>query len=1793
MNAITTTQAAREHQKERADLVGRVVWGMVREEAERKDARVLLQLVGMHPEHLLAVANNYAEIEGKKVTLAIASDIDETLCNVLDPRFVSEKPAVHFRHLDNADVIVFAVTDDQRDTVGTSLGQVTRLDRNAIQDKHELWLEVILERMGEALKGEEQRTWIRSMLRGLDQSGITKELDQYAEFVRRFASFSEHTLANRLRLSAPALRLPKSCFGTIPQLGGDQGRLVADFRGLFRTADRDLSGIPYLLDSKEVRLEIEPILNHIAASRAEYKSDESTGADAIEKLIEDRQYLRHGDWRKSQERFCEDVEWNDFGKSVFAIKARKKAQPLSLRTRDFIREEYPDCEKECETYLTELEAGSTTPEQDQEFFAQWQDAIRTHTDKKLYEHWRRHLFTEEVKEADLLSTLVKGIRSLLIKNASEDGAIASNAVILIKIKNGEKTSAWTGLNPRLVNLLRLEGRLLQGVVGDTVKLDFGKWLEAKGENTGRGAPANQIEFELRLQTDEGISSTQVRAFWQPGFQSMALSWPEDIEEFKKDAADGVIRYVTKPFSLKQSGAVGGMPASLSDTSSFIDVSGGERGLMANPADHPKESDQFTILFEQLDQAVVARTIDANARDAVAQALTAFRSAFSKALLHLYDHPETLYASDLIEDQARTFGTLCQVARTHLSHTNAMRERLLRPIVEFAIVSATNRLAAIIPAWHPLRLLERKAKSRDLARFVEDAIHNEHASVDGLERATDEQQGIFGQWFFPKVISLDLTPFVTVEDCGGYSLAVPVDSPESNEQMLETTAEIACKQFMQASDRFIELNPHEEGNFSTALYNADAVSLAGLVAKDLEKRMTQKSHLRASLLITHDSPERLREVYAKQNTRLSGSNLDDVTEGFLSRLRVGVGKGETPVDGRRSNIDVVYLHNAFFKHATMTWELVDGAAETLAEDIDFRNAALPRRRTDSDTMGNIATQSIEVFMTASRPPRAAAQFTDLCYVADEKNALVIPADKRIVPIQKVDWDNQDISRTIRRAHELGEWVISVDTMSSRQMLSANGIKVIRDVQLPDVEMRVLVSSREPSQNLLRHLRLDFESMADTFLSQNAEALSQTVINTVVEVCGQKILSSAKSRTTAREIMGLAAATALVNAEKTKNGHKPAWFSLDDNQAFFGLKGRMADTLALTINNQDGRFVVDMTVVEAKCVGQNAQAMEAKSSTDQVVSTLATIEANFVIQKDVMAKRAWGRQLLFLMSLRPDYIHFFASNDELEAFRQAIAGGDIEYRVDGRSVVVVHDDVALPDTIGVKVSEKNDAVFQHTIKQRSFSHLMQHLRDPSVAAPTIPAVDGGRTSVLPERRFEEPPNVRQDETAPTNQEAASIDDQLHASVGKGLDVDEDVVVDPHVEEDAAPEPVIEPNPGLPPTLEDVLREVATRKGYDDQKEAEAAFADVTAVNLQAALTDFGMTARFAEPRTISTPNGVLVNFAGHNTLTVGKLTPKLLELKTTHGLDVTDIRTGLGRISLFVAAQRRRVVDLARVWLEAKWPSSAPEEISNFLIGLREDTGDPLWLNLRGAYGGNDEHSPHTLIAGETGSGKGVLTQNLLLQMIALNTPDKLKLYLIDPKMGVDFPWISEAPHMAQDIITDQEESKKVLETIVYEMDRRYELIKTKRVPKIAEYNALVEPEDRLPYLFVIHDEMADWMAGSDEYRKVIQSTMTRLASKARACGIHVIMITQRAAQDAIPPGIRDNLGNRLILKVASEAGSNLALGMRGAERLLGKGHIAARLTDKPSGEEYFVAQVPFASTEELDQYARTIISGELL
>ncbi|CAM3701865.1 FtsK/SpoIIIE domain-containing protein [Brevibacillus invocatus] len=260
--------------------------------------------------------------------------------------------------------------------------------------------------------------------------------------------------------------------------------------------------------------------------------------------------------------------------------------------------------------------------------------------------------------------------------------------------------------------------------------------------------------------------------------------------------------------------------------------------------------------------------------------------------------------------------------------------------------------------------------------------------------------------------------------------------------------------------------------------------------------------------------------------------------------------------------------------------------------------------------------------------------------------------------------------------------------------------------------------------------------------------------------------------------------------------------------------------------------------------------------------------------------------------------------------------------------------------------------------------------------------------------------------------------------------------------------------------------------------------------------------------------------------------------------------------------------------------------SFVLGIKEIDGELLYLNLGGAFSGLEQHAPHTLIAGATGSGKSVLLQNLILDICATNSKDMARVYLIDPKFGVDYQHLEELPHLSEGIIIDQDKAISTLEFLVEEMDRRYLLFRDQKVNSLKDYNAKTEENDRLPLLFLVHDEFAEWML-IDTYKQAVSSIVQRLGVKARAAGIHLIFAAQRPDANVLPVQLRDNLGNRLILRVESEGTSQISLGEKGAERLLGKGHLAARL----QGESGLIfAQVPFLSTDELIKVTQLIANN---
>ena len=218
-------------------------------------------------------------------------------------------------------------------------------------------------------------------------------------------------------------------------------------------------------------------------------------------------------------------------------------------------------------------------------------------------------------------------------------------------------------------------------------------------------------------------------------------------------------------------------------------------------------------------------------------------------------------------------------------------------------------------------------------------------------------------------------------------------------------------------------------------------------------------------------------------------------------------------------------------------------------------------------------------------------------------------------------------------------------------------------------------------------------------------------------------------------------------------------------------------------------------------------------------------------------------------------------------------------------------------------------------------------------------------------------------------------------------------------------------------------------------------------------------------------------------------------------------------------------------------------------------------------------PHVLIAGTTGSGKSVGINAMILSLLYRNSPDDLKFMMIDPKM-LEFSIYNEIPHLLSPVITDPKKAIAGLSSMVKEMERRYKLMSQGKVKNIVNYNEKF-PEDKMPYIVVVIDELADLMMTGG---KDVEYSIARLAQMARASGIHLIVATQRPSVDVVTGTIKANLPSRISFKVGQKIDSKVILDTFGAESLLGRGDM---LFTPPGSSSLVRLHAPFTTEDEIE------------
>ena len=223
-------------------------------------------------------------------------------------------------------------------------------------------------------------------------------------------------------------------------------------------------------------------------------------------------------------------------------------------------------------------------------------------------------------------------------------------------------------------------------------------------------------------------------------------------------------------------------------------------------------------------------------------------------------------------------------------------------------------------------------------------------------------------------------------------------------------------------------------------------------------------------------------------------------------------------------------------------------------------------------------------------------------------------------------------------------------------------------------------------------------------------------------------------------------------------------------------------------------------------------------------------------------------------------------------------------------------------------------------------------------------------------------------------------------------------------------------------------------------------------------------------------------------------------------------------------------------------------------------------------------PHALICGATGMGKSVCINSILISMLYRSRPDEVKLIMVDPKK-VEFKMYSGIPHLLIPVITESKQAAGALMWAVEEMERRYELIEKFNVRNLDAYNEKVSENpslgDKLPKIVIVIDELADLMM---MVRDPVEDLIMRIAQKARAAGIHLIIGTQRPSVQIITGSIKANIPTRMSCKVTSQVDSRTIFDNTGAEKLLNRGDMLYSTTDRPKA---FRVQGAFVSDSEVE------------
>ena len=1421
--------------------------------------------------------------------------------------------------------------------------------------------------------------------------------------------------------------------------------------------------------------------------------------------------------------------------------------------------------------LAERRRASDPIEEDIAFYGGHRDELKQ--EPSLKAKWDKFIFGTPIETSDFIVGLALCLESLFDRNIS-------GLKRTLRITADKKTRRdLKKLNVHAGRYFAFRYRGLNTLLGRAA-FDVGQLFEFdkvyEGWTADRRYKANysnsraalEIKFYVAVQFGDGEDESHRQLIWR--FDPNSI-----IGELHSDWGERLVEHpLMMGTAAREAGGTKGIsqPLDLRNVRSLSAAFGQDRGSLIPTyrREHDLEHIWRRNLADAEQRASVSKAVAALLGELFESFAESYRMAVKGFALLGVSCPD-------INRQYVAYGKLLEALCVH-AKGDRNRELLLKPALAIGTVPvAGGAPAAIVAPWNPLRMQAISLKANRLAELLKYLLSAENVLFGDAGLYFKEMRDELEHPYFPEIAlgwrQRKPELLALSDSCMDYTLhELPLAGPEGNTDTNENPTESA-DQIVDIILRYLALFPHEEADLSAVLYNCDSAALPQAVVNKINEVNDNESDMRCEVILRHRDRGKLQKLYEKilesGDTDTDGFVSSEASRDFMARLRIGIMADEAPPpdpkDGPRA--DLVFLHDVIARHARLEWYTEDATPVPLRDLVPARWSRRRPSPIDED-------KSIVYLCSPAQSGEGWSYITAITtYFKGDWDG---DARRRFLPARQLDFNDPATAEIFKESHNLGNWVVNFDELLDRRQLVNQGVKVIRFKQATTQGRNLLISSTASLGLLQSMLQHRIKDLLPEMTDDQVRALSQKFIDDANRISGDIVLRAAKRGKNASELMGVVLSYFVAMSELGA-GNRSGCYFLDDYSEWLGQpEQQIADLLILcpqVLASGERRLTV--LVTESKYVQEANLAEKRRESQKQIRDTLRRIEEALFGTLEHLDRDLW---LSRFSDLLLSGIQYSAGDDiDLAGFRRAVREGNCSILLRGYSHVFVSgppDGSECSDF--VKVSALNGAYQEVYSRSKTRSLVTAYASDSSPEPVRFSVVErselrlGEFKPILPVRPLTgvDTPVVFSEETE-SGEELAAGDGpvtrvgSINSSTGPAL-----ATVGPG-EDEACVSPTASAREWAYPTIERVLM---ARAPEGSVTPAEVEWLRQTVVKTRTALQEFQFHSKLIDQRL--TPNSGILRFQGAPNMTVELVLRRRSEFLTTHGLNIIAVRGEPGAVVISIARPSRQVLYTLDVW--KRWaPQTAPGN-HRLLVGVREDDGQPLFISPT-------ENAPHTLIAGSTGSGKSVLMQNIVLGIACTNAPEQAKIVLIDPKLGVDYFSFDGLPHLSDGIIEDQEAAIQKLNELIIEMDRRYAVLKENRCSSIFDLNRRPNPTERFPCLWVIHDEFAEWMM-TDQYRDTVSNVVSRLGVKARAAGIFLVFAAQRPDSNVMPLQLRSNLGNRLILRVDSEGTSEIALGERGAERLLGRGHMIAKL----EGDANLIySQVPLISAAEISELVAAI------